>query len=52
MLTLLLIRVNHPIHDKTLLTRTEYDTYLDMHPEDLEFKAETGAEAISKSFAH
>ena len=33
---------------KTLLTTAEYDTYIDMHPEDADFVAETGAEAIKQ----
>src|SRR6476661_5913216 len=38
-----------PYADKTLLSTTEYDTYTDMHPEDGEFFAETGAEAIKQA---
>lgn len=35
-----------PYARKTLLSSADYDNYLDLHPEDTEFKAETGAEAI------
>lgn len=35
-----------PYSRKTLLSSAEYDNYLDLHPEDTGFKAETGAEAI------
>ncbi len=35
-----------PYPRKTLLTNAEYDNYLDAHPEDLEFVAKSGAEAI------
>ena len=35
-----------PYPRKTLLTNTEYENYIDTHPEDIEFVAETGAEAI------
>lgn len=35
-----------PYPQKTLLNNLEYEQYLEAHPDDLEFKAETGAEAI------
>ena len=35
-----------PYPRKTILSNTEYETYLDAHPEDLEFAAGSGAEAI------
>lgn len=35
-----------PFPRKTLVTSADYDNYLDLHPEDTAFKAETGAEAI------
>lgn len=35
-----------PYPRKTLLTTTEYEHYLDLHPEDKEFACEMGAEAI------
>ena len=35
-----------PYPRKTILTNTEYENYLDTHPEDLEFVAGSGAEAI------
>ncbi len=35
-----------PYAMKTLLSSADYETYLDKHPEDLEFMAETGAEAV------
>lgn len=37
---------NSPYPVKTLLSSTEYDDYLDAHPQDLEFAAETGAQAV------
>ncbi len=35
-----------PFPRKTLLSSADYDNYLDLHPEDTVFKAETGAEAV------
>lgn len=35
-----------PYSRKTLLTSAEYEDYVDAHPEDLEFVAEMGAEAV------
>lgn len=35
-----------PYPAKTLLTTAEREKYMDLHPEDLEFVAETGAEAV------
>jgi len=35
-----------PYPRKTVLESAEYEKYLDLHPEDLDFKAEMGAEAI------
>lgn len=35
-----------PYPRKTLLTATEYETYLETHPDDMDFVAEIGAEAI------
>lgn len=35
-----------PYPKKTLLSSIEYEDYLDAHPEDIEFKAEMGAEAV------
>lgn len=35
-----------PYPRKTLLSNIEYDNYYSAHPEDLDFKADTGAEAI------
>lgn len=35
-----------PYARKTLLSSGDFDTYLDLHPEDTSFRAETGAEAI------
>lgn len=35
-----------PYPRKTLLSSTDYDTYIETHPEDLEFIAESGAEAV------
>lgn len=35
-----------PYPRKTLLSNLEYDTYLDTHPEDFEFVANSGAEAV------
>ncbi len=40
-----------PYAHKILLSTAEYDTYTDMHPEDTEFFAETGAEAIKQALA-
>src|SRR3990167_7613622 len=37
---------NSPYPRKTLLSSLDYDNYLDAHPEDTEFLADTGAEAI------
>jgi len=37
---------NSPYPPKYLLNQTEYDAYLEAHPEDFNFAAETGAEAI------
>ncbi len=37
-----------PYPRKTLLTATDVDSYKDLHPEDTEFSAETGAEAVRK----
>ncbi|MGE0206266.1 MAG: DNA-directed RNA polymerase subunit beta' [Candidatus Babeliales bacterium] len=37
---------NSPYAPKTLLNHAEYEQYLDTHPEDIDFKAEVGAEAI------
>ncbi len=37
-----------PYPRKTLLTNLEYENYTSMHPEDLEFSADVGAEAIRK----
>ncbi len=37
---------NSPYPRKTLLTNTEYENYIDGHPDDLEFRAETGAKAV------
>ncbi|HVX01243.1 MAG TPA: DNA-directed RNA polymerase subunit beta', partial [Candidatus Babeliaceae bacterium] len=37
-----------PYARKTLLSAIDYENYKDLHPEDSEFVAETGAEAISK----
>ena len=37
-----------PYPYKTLLGNSEYSQYIDTHPEDLEFKAESGAEAIKE----
>jgi DNA-directed RNA polymerase subunit beta' len=37
-----------PYPRKTLLTNLEYDNYLDAHPEDTEFSAEVGAQAIQE----
>ena len=37
---------NSPYPRKMLLTTVEYEDYLEAHPEDTEFKAEIGAEAI------
>ena len=41
-----------PYPRKTLLTSTEYENYIDAHPEDLEFVAESGAEAIRTILSH
>ncbi|MEX0940059.1 MAG: DNA-directed RNA polymerase subunit beta' [Candidatus Babeliales bacterium] len=35
-----------PYSYKTLLTNAEYDRYKEQHPEDIDFKAEIGAEAV------
>jgi DNA-directed RNA polymerase subunit beta' len=35
-----------PYAPKTLMSSIDVDTYMDLHPEDMEFFAETGAEAI------
>ena len=35
-----------PFQRKTLLSSADYDNYLDLHPEDTAFRAETGAEAV------
>ena len=40
-----------PYPRKMLLTNTEYEDYLDGHPDDSEFHAETGAEAIRQLLA-
>lgn len=40
-----------PYPRKTLLSSVDYDTYRDLHPEDDQFDAEMGAEAISKLLA-
>lgn len=37
---------NSPYPVKTLLSKLEYEDYLDAHPDDLEFVAEIGAQAI------
>lgn len=37
---------NSPYSQKTLLTNVEYDQYLETHPEDVDFRAEIGAEAL------
>ncbi|MFC1841631.1 DNA-directed RNA polymerase subunit beta' [Candidatus Dependentiae bacterium] len=37
---------NSPYPRKTLLTNAEYESYLESHPEDIDFVAECGAEAI------
>jgi DNA-directed RNA polymerase subunit beta' len=39
---------NSPYPRKTLLTNSEVEQYIDAHPEDLMFKAESGAEAIKE----
>lgn len=35
-----------PYQSRTLIESADYDSYLDAHPEDLEFKADMGAEAV------
>ncbi|MFI5332501.1 MAG: DNA-directed RNA polymerase subunit beta' [Candidatus Babeliales bacterium] len=35
-----------PYPRKTLLSNAEYDAYLDTHPDDMDFVAQTGAEAV------
>ncbi len=52
MLTWLLTKVNLLIHAKHYLSTAEYENYLDTHPEDTEFFAETGAEAIKQVLSH
>ncbi|MFT6765362.1 MAG: DNA-directed RNA polymerase subunit beta' [Alteromonas naphthalenivorans] len=42
---------NSPYPRKTLLTSSEIEQYMDAHPEDLMFKAESGAEAIKELLA-
>jgi DNA-directed RNA polymerase subunit beta' len=42
---------NSPYPQRTLLTNIETDDYYDEHPDDLEFKAESGAEAIKEVLA-
>jgi DNA-directed RNA polymerase subunit beta' len=37
-----------PYGRKTLLSNADYEAYIDAHPEDLEFEADSGAEAIRK----
>lgn len=37
-----------PYPRKTVLTNAEYEHYVDTHPEDIEFKAESGAQAIKE----
>ena len=39
---------NSPYPRKTLLSNAEYENYIDTHPEDIEFAADTGAEAIQR----
>ena len=41
-----------PYPRKTLLSNTEYENYIDAHPDDIEFVAEIGAEAIRQYFKH
>ena len=41
-----------PYPRKTLLSNAEYENYIDAHPEDIEFVAETGAEAIRTVLKH
>lgn len=40
-----------PYPRKTVLESAEYESYLDAHPEDFEFKAEMGAEAVRQALA-
>ncbi len=40
-----------PYSRKTLLSNADYETYVDNHPEDTEFVADSGAEAIRKVLA-
>jgi DNA-directed RNA polymerase subunit beta' len=40
-----------PYAQRTLLANSEYEQYVDTHPDDLEFKAEMGAEAIREILA-
>ncbi len=37
-----------PYPRKTLLTSADYERYLESHPDDFEFNADIGAEAIRK----
>lgn len=39
---------NSPYPRKTLLSNTEYERYVEAHPEDTQFKADSGAEAIKQ----
>ena len=40
-----------PYPRKTLLSKTDYEYYLDSHQDDLEFAAETGAEALRQALS-
>lgn len=40
-----------PYPRKTLLTTTDYENYLDTRPDDYEFSAETGAEAVKQALS-
>jgi len=40
-----------PYPRKTLLNTSDYEYYLDLHPEDTEFHAQTGAEAIKQALS-
>ena len=41
-----------PYPRKTILSNTEYENYIDTHPEDFDFAAESGAEAIRDILEH
>ena len=39
---------NSPYPRKTLLSNAEYENYVEAHPEDTDFEAESGAEAYHR----